>query len=188
MVIVHEAAHAWFNDALLTGRWISEGLADAYAARALARLGSTPPTPEPPIATRPSPSRSTSGRRRTASTARPPRRARPTATTPRGKVIDALRRRDRRRRHARGPGRGRRPGSIAYPGRRRPERQTNVADFRDWRYLLDLLEQAAARREAAELFETWVVSDAERPLLDDHERVVRRYASWSSDADGWLPA
>ncbi len=42
-VIVHEAAHAWFNDGLLTGRWISEGFADAYAARALTRLGSTPP-------------------------------------------------------------------------------------------------------------------------------------------------
>ena len=39
-VIVHEAAHAWFNDGLLTGRWISEGFAEAYAARALARLGS----------------------------------------------------------------------------------------------------------------------------------------------------
>ena len=45
-VIVHEAAHAWFNDGLLTGRWISEGLADAYAARAMSRLGSTPPAPE----------------------------------------------------------------------------------------------------------------------------------------------
>lgn len=46
-VIVHEAAHAWFNDGLLNGRWISEGFAEAYAARALARLGTTPPPADP---------------------------------------------------------------------------------------------------------------------------------------------
>ena len=46
-VIVHEAAHAWFNDGLLTGRWISEGFAEAYAARALTRLGSTPKPADP---------------------------------------------------------------------------------------------------------------------------------------------
>jgi hypothetical protein len=46
-VIVHEAAHAWFNDGLLSGRWISEGFAEAYAARALTRLGSTPKPADP---------------------------------------------------------------------------------------------------------------------------------------------
>ena len=35
-VIVHEAAHAWFDGSLFQERWIGEGLADEYAARILA--------------------------------------------------------------------------------------------------------------------------------------------------------
>ena len=32
LTIIHEAAHAWFNDDLFVGRWITEGLADEYAS------------------------------------------------------------------------------------------------------------------------------------------------------------
>ena len=38
-IIVHEAAHAWFNGGLFAQRWISEGLADEYAARVIAAEG-----------------------------------------------------------------------------------------------------------------------------------------------------
>ena len=37
VTIVHEASHAWFNQRLFTERWITEGLADEYAARVAAR-------------------------------------------------------------------------------------------------------------------------------------------------------
>ncbi len=39
LTIVHEASHAWFNKALFAERWITEGLADEYAARVLRDLG-----------------------------------------------------------------------------------------------------------------------------------------------------
>ena len=38
LTIVHEASHAWFNDALFDSRWIDEGLADAYASTVLDQL------------------------------------------------------------------------------------------------------------------------------------------------------
>jgi hypothetical protein len=38
-VILHEVSHAWFNDLLFNARWIDEGLAQEYAARAVAKLG-----------------------------------------------------------------------------------------------------------------------------------------------------
>ena len=37
-VMVHEAAHGWFNGSLLADRWASEGFAALYAQRALAKL------------------------------------------------------------------------------------------------------------------------------------------------------
>ncbi|MET1232209.1 MAG: hypothetical protein ABWY52_05090 [Candidatus Limnocylindrales bacterium] len=78
--------------------------------------------------------------------------------------------------------------SVAFAGAQRRESQMILASFRDWRYLLDLLQQVGGSTEASELFETWVVSDVERPVLADHEAAVRRYAQLVEDADGWLPA
>ena len=45
-VIVHEAAHAWFNGGLFAQRWISEGLADEYASRVIAAEGRTVAGPD----------------------------------------------------------------------------------------------------------------------------------------------
>jgi hypothetical protein len=186
LVIVHEAAHAWFNDALLTGRWVSEGLADAYAARALVELGSTPPKPD--VAYRDTPVAFA------LNLWAPPERIDSQAAHEREAygydasrlVFDALL--DEIGEPAmRDVLAAADAQEIAYAGRPPAERHTNVADFRDWRYLLDLLQQRGGSREAGALFETWVVSDTERPLLDDHERVVRRYASLLAEADGWLP-
>jgi hypothetical protein len=44
-VVLHEISHMWFNDLLFTTRWIDEGLAQEYAARAVAQLGGKPATP-----------------------------------------------------------------------------------------------------------------------------------------------
>ncbi len=45
LTIIHEASHAWFNKALFTERWITEGLADEYAARVLRELDRGYPGP-----------------------------------------------------------------------------------------------------------------------------------------------
>lgn len=39
LTILHEASHAWFNNALFLSRWINEGFADTYAAEALRQTG-----------------------------------------------------------------------------------------------------------------------------------------------------
>jgi hypothetical protein len=38
-VIIHEIAHLWFNEDLFTERWINEGLAEEFAATAVAAIG-----------------------------------------------------------------------------------------------------------------------------------------------------
>jgi hypothetical protein len=38
-VIIHEIAHLWFNEDLFTERWINEGLAEEFAAEAVAAIG-----------------------------------------------------------------------------------------------------------------------------------------------------
>jgi hypothetical protein len=46
-VMLHELSHAWFNNDLFADRWVSEGLAQAYANRALAGIGGVPNDPQP---------------------------------------------------------------------------------------------------------------------------------------------
>ena len=38
LVVLHEAAHGWFNGGLVADRWASEGFASLYAQRAAAKL------------------------------------------------------------------------------------------------------------------------------------------------------
>jgi hypothetical protein len=45
LTIIHEASHAWFNKSLFTERWITEGLADEYAALVLQALDRGYPDP-----------------------------------------------------------------------------------------------------------------------------------------------
>jgi hypothetical protein len=45
LTIIHEASHAWFNKSLFTERWITEGLADEYAALVLRELDRGYPDP-----------------------------------------------------------------------------------------------------------------------------------------------
>lgn len=47
-LILHELAHAWFNDELVEGRWITEGLAEEYASRTIEATGDTRPDPTEP--------------------------------------------------------------------------------------------------------------------------------------------
>ena len=47
IVVLHELAHAWFDDSMFTERWLNEGFADEMAARTLEQLGQVAPVPEP---------------------------------------------------------------------------------------------------------------------------------------------
>lgn len=47
-LILHELTHAWFNEELIEGRWITEGLAEEYASRTIEATGDVRPDPEQP--------------------------------------------------------------------------------------------------------------------------------------------
>jgi len=47
-LILHELSHAWFNDALIDGRWIIEGLAEEFASRTMEATGDVRPDPTEP--------------------------------------------------------------------------------------------------------------------------------------------
>lgn len=47
IVVLHELAHAWFDDGMFTERWLNEGFAEEVASRTLAQLGMEAPAPEP---------------------------------------------------------------------------------------------------------------------------------------------
>ncbi|MER3418037.1 MAG: hypothetical protein C4343_02770, partial [Chloroflexota bacterium] len=47
-IVLHEAAHAWFNGRLFSDRWIVEAFASLYAERAAAELGIAVDPPAPP--------------------------------------------------------------------------------------------------------------------------------------------
>ena len=51
--IYHELSHAWFNSAVSTERWFTEGLAQVYAAELVRRDGGDPREPVPPAADAP---------------------------------------------------------------------------------------------------------------------------------------
>lgn len=47
-IILHEFAHGWFNQSLISGRWIAEGLADEFASQTISASGAARPEPERP--------------------------------------------------------------------------------------------------------------------------------------------
>jgi hypothetical protein len=46
-IVLHELAHAWFDDGMFSERWLNEGFAEEVASRALAELGLEAPVPVP---------------------------------------------------------------------------------------------------------------------------------------------
>ena len=170
LTILHEASHAWFNGNLFQGRWINEGLADAYAADALAAIGIggwTPRLVDPGdtsavrLETWVHPGRITDDE----TNAREQYGYDASWTVMRALVKDI------------GPDRMRevlaaaRDREIPYAGAGTPE---TVAGPADWRRFLDLLEEVGGSRTADAAFRRWVVRDAQLGILD--KRVAARTA------------
>ncbi len=178
-VTIHELAHGWFNDDTSYHRWITEGLAEAYANAVIERNGGTPRRPERP--------------RPAAPGAQPLNRWEDFDFTQRDQdtetfgyaasyfVIDAL------------------LDEIGTP------RMTAVLDAVDdasavyadaeatrpgpvdWRRFLDLLEVVGGSDRATQLFRRFVVLPDEVGELDTREEVRRRYEEFISDDTDWAP-
>jgi hypothetical protein len=181
LTILHEASHAWFNSALFDGRWINEGFADTYAAKALDAVGSggwAPKdiTPTDPAAVRlldwTHPGRITDD----ATEAREQYGYEASWTVIRsivGEVGDE---------GMRAVFQAAQDRQIAYVGGGPPEHLGGVAD---WRRFLDLLDEIGGSTGADEVFRRWVVTAAQAEVLDERAVARTAYAALVADGGEW---
>ncbi len=180
-VVLHEAAHAWFDGALLADRWASEGFSSYYALRAAKAIGEQKVigdvlTPALEKSRVPLNAWSASGvdpaavedaeyaaALRLAGLVA--KRAGPSGLTAVWQAIH-----DRR---------------AAYqPGGPEASLETGNA-APDWRGLLDLLEERTATTYD-DLWTTWVLRPADRPFLAERTAARLRYAAVTRHAGAWL--
>jgi len=182
LTILHEASHAWFNGDLFSGRWISEGFADEYAALVLRDLGLGREIPESVTPTSPSAVRLNAWRHpgRIDDEATDDRESYgydASWTIVRGLVdeigIDGMRKVIR----------AAAARETAYPGA--PAREV-VAGETDWRRFLDLLEEAGGATGAEALFRRWVTEPYQDDILDERTAARVAYAVLLEAGDGWL--
>jgi len=192
LTIIHEASHAWFNGSLFTERWITEGLADEFAARVLQAEDRGYPGPDRVV------------RRDPAAFALndwpPPAAIRDQEAGDREAYGYAASWTLVRRIIARVGEEGMRrvltaaaAGTTAYPGEGDPERSRLP---NDWRRFLDLAEQAAGAtgavpddggRSIAELVELWALDDAEAAVLPARQVALAAYATLLERGGTWAP-
>jgi len=183
-VIVHEAAHAWFNRSVFAQRWINEGLADEYAAQVVALNEATDPEPPPrvvPISAGhfdlndwPPPSRIDDATRVTENF----------GYDASWFVIHELVTEvgDARMRAVFAAASARR---LAYLGSTPAETAKTVTP--DWRRFLDLVETVGGSTGASKLFADYVVTDTEAPELTERAAARARYQQLLADGADWLP-
>ena len=182
-VIIHEAAHAWFDRSMFAQRWITEGLADEYASRIVASTNAgTPLAPEPVgphdrVAFRlndwPPPSRiddDTSDAEAFGYDA--------SWTVMRAIVRDVTESRMRDVFDAAAA------GTLTYAGAG-PAERTDLS--KDWRGFLDLVEDIGGSTTATALFELWVVSSTEKEELAARTSARTRYTALVATGRDWLP-
>lgn len=183
IVTLHEAAHVWFNDSLLRGRWIGEAWAEWYAVQAAAAIGETGGSPtltdaqlehRIPLNDWGAYGVEDLGVEDFAYAA-----TYHLATLIADRTdVDGLRR----------VWRAAREGEMSYQpsgaaADARPETGIDASQ-QDWQRLLDLLEE---RTGAAydDLWREWVVNEADLPLLDRRAATRATYASIVEAAGAW---
>ena len=181
LTIIHEASHAWFDGALLDGRWMYEGLADTFAARTLDELGiahmkpgAVSPTDKAAV--------------RLVDWVHP------------GRITDEVT--DAREQYGYDASwtvitalladvgldgmqrvfAAAQDHQIAYVGAGTPE---TVGNDNDWRRFLDLLDELGHSRGADDLFRKWVVDDTQAKTLDDRTTARALYDDLATVSAGW---
>jgi len=181
LTIVHEASHAWFNASLFSGRWITEGLADEYAARVLRELGRGYPDPKPvkrsakaafPLADWPPPAPI----KDTASNAREQYGYDASWLVMRG-ILRAVGLSGMREVFAAAAA-----GTVAYRGEAPPE-HTRLPN--DWRRFLDLADELGAGPGADDLVKTWVLDEGAAKLLPARAKARSAYADLVRAGGPW---
>lgn len=172
--IYHELSHAWFNGRVSTERWLTEGLAQVYAAELIRRDGEDPRTPVAPSADDPAALQLTDwggigsprdveefgyntsfwvldelvddiGFERT------------------GDVVEALRLR-----------------ASPYGGMTAAQ-----TPAQEWRRLYDMFVEVGGATTAGDLFRTYVVSAGDAPLIEQRDRTAAEVASLEERGAPW---
>jgi hypothetical protein len=177
-VVLHEAAHAWFNGSLVADRWAAEAFASYYAEQAGKVLKVAVGSPELDAATK--------------AAAIPLNAWRPVGSEP-AKVEAygyaaslALARAIATRAGAVGLQRTWAHAATktgAYQPASGPTE--SVTDAPDWRGLLDLLEDATGQ-SYGDLWQAWVVRPEDVPALATRTDARAAYATGVADAGAWL--
>ena len=180
-VIVHEAAHGWFNGNLVADRWAAEGFASLYAQQALAALKIKAAAPQltdqlkaaafplnawpaEPAPASTSESYGYAGSYTLAALIA--KRAGPAALA---------------RVWADAAGR---IGAYQPPAGESTGGPETVSGAPDWRGLLDLLETETCK-DFTDLWRTWVVRPSEAGLLDQRAAAQAAYRATRPLTDGW---
>jgi hypothetical protein len=180
-VVLHEAAHAWFDGGLLADRWSSEGFASWYALRAAKAIGEknvTGPVLSPAL-----------------EAVRVPLNAWGPAGVDPPNVDDAehaaaLQVASEIAKRAGADGltavwRAIHEQRAAYQPTGSGAALETSSDAPDWRGLLDLLEERTAT-SYEDLWRTWVVRPTDEALLAGRSGVRLRYAAVTQRADPWV--
>ncbi|HEX2756056.1 MAG TPA: hypothetical protein VHM48_11360, partial [Candidatus Limnocylindrales bacterium] len=181
LTILHEASHAWFNGDLFDGRWINEGFADTYAAKALDGIGSPSVTPGDVSPTDKAAVRLVDwvhpGRITDAETDAREQYGYDASWTVIRSIV----------REVGDPGMqhvltAAEDHQIAYVGSGEPE---VVGGSNDWRRLLDLLDELGRSAKADDVFRRWVVTDAQAGMLDERASARTAYAALARAGGDW---
>ncbi|MGH8822862.1 MAG: hypothetical protein ACRDVN_00080 [Jiangellaceae bacterium] len=179
-VVLHELSHAWFNPTLFTDRWMSEGLAEEFAARSLAGTGGEPAGPPPVtpgdpgaqplldwahVELRDGNTEEQESYGYAASWWIVHQLTEEIGPAAMAEVIGAVADRE-----------------ISYLGDPEPETWRMLTD---WRRTLDLLEEVGGSAEAGELFAQLVVTPEEKPLLEERAAAREVYEELVAEGDGW---
>jgi len=180
-VILHEAAHAWFDGGLLADRWSSEGFASWYALRAAKAIGEkkvTGPVLSPDLEAVRVPLNAWG----------PPGADPPTVDD--AEHAAALQLATEIAKRA-GPGgltavwRAIHEQRAAYQPTGSGAALETSTEAPDWRGLLDLLEERTATTYE-DLWRTWVLRPTDEALLADRSSVRLRYTAVMRRADPWV--
>ena len=180
-VIVHEAAHGWFNGNLVADRWAAEGFASLYAQQALTalKIKSSPPQltakvkaaafPLNAWPAQPAPASASESYGYAGSYALAALIAKRAGAAALARVwADALG-------HI---------GAYQPPAGQGTEGPETVDGPPDWRGLLDLLETETGK-DFTDLWRAWVVRPGEADLLDQRTAAQAAYRATLAVARGW---
>ncbi len=177
-LLFHELSHGWFNHDLFEERWITEGLAEVFAAETVARMDD-PDAPE-----RIDPDRVSA----TDANAMPLNRwshfsrddddmfGYPASFKVMDEIADEIGIDGLAAVIAAAEA-----DQIAYVGDLDPE--SVDAEIDDWRRFLDLAEEVGGAEDLSEIFDTWVVIN--RNQLVDRSEARAAYADLVAAGDGW---